>query len=209
MKERQQRVAIIRDNPIFWREAVPRALRNAHPRVRDVVIVAAAALSTFGGMAVASLPWREPGLLGIFLAVIWAAVTLMVVPSHAARAIVQERLQGTWDALVLTRLSPADIFLGKLFATLLPVWVIGFLFLPTCAMLAANEPFAHYRTSALANVALVYAAGTIGSLATAAVGLFVSARCASIWSAQLWTYLSMFALVGLSAVVMVGLDALL
>ncbi len=189
-------MGIIRDNPIFRREGVPRRLRNASPNVWSVLAVLLAALSGFGGVYLARWNWESPDLLAAVIAWLWAVIALLVIPSHTSRAIIQERLQGSWEAVVLTRLRPAEIFFGKLFAVLIPIWLVGLLFLPSCLLLAASTPFHLQDGVMLRFVAAAYAAGTVGGLAVGAIGLLASMRCSSIWAAQLWAYLPIVIMVG-------------
>jgi len=174
---------------------VPRPLRKAGPVKRSIVVVAAAAASVFVPAYLSRRHWHEPEMLAVTIAWLWAIVTLMLVPSYTARAIIQERLQGTWDAVVITRLQPTELFLGKLLAPLIPVWVVGLFFLPTCLLFAASQQSPYESNWALALVGVAYGAGTIGGLAFGTVGLIASMRCSSIWSAQLWTYIPMIATV--------------
>lgn len=174
---------------------MPRGLRKAGPLKRGAVVVAATATSVFAPFYLARWHWHDSELLAMMLAWLWAIVTLMIVPSHTARAIIQERLQGTWDAVVITRLQPTELFLGKLLAPLIPVWLVGLFFLPACLLFAASADSPYGASSALALVGVAYGAGTIGGLAFGALGLYASMRCSSIWSAQLWTYIPMIATV--------------
>jgi len=190
-------MGIIRDNPVFWREGVPKPFRRASPNRWAAIFLGAAVFSLLGGDFLASQRWDSADLLALMFAWLWSAATLIIVPGQTAQAIVKERLQGTWDAVILTRLRLPEILFGKLFAILIPMWLGGLFFLPACLMLAAAAGSPAEMQYALLSVACAYAAAVIGGLGFGALGLLFSMRCSSAASAQAWTFSIMLVVVAM------------
>ncbi|NIM06894.1 MAG: hypothetical protein GTO55_10115 [Armatimonadetes bacterium] len=187
-------MGIIRDNPILWREGVPAPLRNSTLRGQAIIAGVFAAVYIGGNLLLMNLKADDISILLPVVLSIWALVTLLIVPSHTARAIAQERVQGTWDAVVLTCLSPAEIIFGKLFSALLPMWGIGLLLLPTCLVCAAKGVlFDADPEMQLSLLVFVYGAAVVASISVASVGIFFSLVCSSFLAALLWTYLVLLA----------------
>jgi hypothetical protein len=113
--------------PVFDRELLVAARRGGLHR--DRVNLAALLLLIIGGSEVAWWLWYE-GHRSIaemarcaertfaLLVVGELLITLFVVPEMVARAIAEERERGTLEALLITRLSDAEILLGKAAAVL-------------------------------------------------------------------------------------------
>jgi ABC-type Na+ efflux pump permease subunit len=136
--------------------------------------------------------WEFSDILAQVIAWGWAGIITLITPSYAARTIVQERLQGTWDAVILSRLYPSEIILGKLLASLFQFWLLGFFLLPSCMLLAFTGTNAGNSFSPLHFVLLAYAAGLVGSFTAASFALYFSIRCATTTAALLWSYLPLF-----------------
>lgn len=64
-------------------------------------------------------------------------LVLFMTPSLAASAITQEREQQTWNALLLSRLTSAEIVIGKFIAATLPILIILLVFAPLTLIAAA------------------------------------------------------------------------
>jgi len=177
-------MGILRDNPIIWREAVPKRLRRASPLAR-LFLGAAAVLVPFLAAAAWSVRAREYAyVLAYVLAFTWAGAAVVLALSQNSRSIVQERIQGTWDMLVLSRLRPAEIVLGKLLAALLPLWTVGFIILPTCLLLVlVSDP-----PQPLWYVICAYGIGTLGALSFGGLALYCSMRAGSVGGAQVLAF---------------------
>jgi ABC-type Na+ efflux pump permease subunit len=173
------------DNPIFRREVTPRAWRRSRPLVRRLLGVLAL------GLALAPAFWvvRHPQdyYAEIATGLVWclAIVALVMMPSHTAQVIVRERAQRTWDAVLLTRLQPAEIFVGKLLAPYLQLQATALLVLPTVVALVVADPSRDQRSPELfASLAMASGVLVVGSLAAGAVGLWASLRSRTMSEAQ-------------------------
>jgi ABC-2 type transport system permease protein len=111
------------------------------------------------------------GLYIFFTLGIELTLILFLIPSLAAASITQEREQQTWNALLLSRLTPGEIVFGKFFASLLPALIILALFFPLKLLGAyiGGIPLPRYLFS---NALLL---ATVGFFS--AVSLFWSWRC--------------------------------
>jgi len=198
-------MGLIRDNPILWREATPRFFRRISPRVRTVVVAGLGVVAIGGGVAVylagATGADETRYTIGIVVAWTWAGATLLLVPARAARSVVHERRQGTWDAVVLTRLRPAEIVFGKVLGALAPFWAVGILLLPAFAALALRTPDLGELAGLFIFVALTYGAAVVGGFCLASLGFYVSLRTSSVVNAYLWTYVPILAVGHLAALV--------
>lgn len=190
-------VGILRDNPILWREGTPKFLRRASPRARLALLAGLGIVSIGAALALywTVSGWEGSGPLAVGLAWVWAGAAVLLVPARTARAIVRERQQGTWDAVILTRLRPSEIVWGKLLAAVTDFWALGLFLLPICLALDWKDVAAGSLIVALGDppplllIALAYGTATIGALTAASFGLYVSMRTSSGGSALLWTYL--------------------
>jgi len=192
-------MGIIRDNPILQREGMPKLLRHTSRDARLYIAVGAALSSAILALLLSQLHWKFSDLLAQIIAWGWGGIITLIVPSYSARTIVQERLQGTWDSVILSRLRPSEIIFGKLLAPLLPFWLWGLFFLPSCLILALTGSSLKKMFSPLPMpitplllVLLAYAWAIIGSFSAASFALYCSFRCSSAATALLWTYLPLF-----------------
>jgi hypothetical protein len=172
------------DNPILRREAVPRIIRRASADARAILAAFAFACSLMVGVFLAGIGEEVGGVIVYAAVYTWAGFTVLMGALHASRAVAQERMAGTWDALIMSRLGGRGIVIGKLLATLLPLWVFGVLLL-VCALpitLMGPDPLEM-------NLYLLIAYGTavIAGTAAASLGLYCSMRCRTIMSAQFLT----------------------
>jgi hypothetical protein len=194
-----QSVGIIRSNPVFWQEAIPRRLRHAGALgwlgtllgITTVGTLAAAVLA----FCLRRLSWETPDVFSMLLAT-WAFGSLFSVANRTARGVARERQSGTWDNLLLTQMGPKEIFLGKLLAALIPCWVIGILLLPACALLAAITPSPYERSSMLVSLAATSGVAPVSHASIGALGLYLSTRCSSAPTAQVLTLLAALARLG-------------
>lgn len=75
-------------------------------------------------------------ILHTFLTIIQFLVMVLALPLQAATMITQEREKMTWNALLLSRLSPLQILVGKGAAALRPLWTTFALLLPALILSA-------------------------------------------------------------------------
>lgn len=68
-------------------------------------------------------------------------LTVLLAPALTATAITQEREQQTWEILAMTRLSGADILLGKWLGRQVIPWLLLAILLPYMAVCAARAQF--------------------------------------------------------------------
>lgn len=193
-------MGILADNPIIWREGVPRPLRRADPVVQLLCGAAGVLVPLLLAAYWLRLGLDDSEMLGYLVAYAWAGGAVVIALSNGARSIAQERAQGTWDALVVSRLGAAGIVLGKLASLVLPLWAVGLVLLPSCVLLVGMG-----REGSFSHLVYAYVAATLGGGSLASLGLYCSMRCSSVSNAQLLSFLCVLAL----AVVSGGLMALL
>ncbi|MFB3882215.1 MAG: hypothetical protein ACE149_13190 [Armatimonadota bacterium] len=175
---------LVLDNPVFVRAAVPRLLRRRSHEVRGVLLCLPLGLAVLLGLYLRSVADAEVGGIIALVAVwAWAGLTVIVGALGAARSIGEERLQGTWDMLVLSRLGRGAIVIGKVFGPLVPLWYVGLALLPFCLILLYAWPEPIWPQVLLG----AYSAATIGGTAAASLGLCCSMLFRTILGAQLAT----------------------
>ena len=181
-------MGMVRDNPVFARTAIPRWLRRGG-RWRWWL---AGAGYLAGSLVVLYLncfpPTSQPGSDAVFLAWTWAVLAIAVLPAVTSQAITRERRQGTWDALLLSRLRWREIYGGKLLGIAIPLSAVGLFFLSTCVTLLVMEGSPRAGEYAFSVVG-AYAVGLAGSLVSGSVGLFFSTYCENEYIALGCTYL--------------------
>lgn len=115
------------ENPVFRKELLTRFRLHTGSGIRRSAVMTGIILLVLHWLFLRSLIGRPTHAAPDHHREIWAwivalqylAICLMT-PGIAANAITQEREQQTWDMLVITRLTPAEIVLGKWLARLLP-----------------------------------------------------------------------------------------
>jgi ABC-type transport system involved in multi-copper enzyme maturation permease subunit len=163
---------IIADNPVLKRE-MRRRLRirfAGRPWMFGVLIIAAIVIWYYAqGVASPQAEqsdeaqgWWEVIIYGMLVAICLSA------PTGSARIISQERERQTWDALALTRLSAAQVLLGKWLAQIAAiVWFpVALLPLAVAAAIAGNV--------ATSTIVAVYAYIFLNSVCFTGIGLFCS-----------------------------------
>ena len=169
------RLPAILDNPIIWREAMPRGLRRAAPGMCIAVIAAATLVFLIAAVvAVRRMPVWADGVAEV-IAYGWAGTTALAATIRCSGAIVRERVLGTWDALILSRLGPRGIILGKLLAALLPLWTLGLALLPALIVLAAPAPIGERFLVLLP----AYGVAAFAGISFASLGLYCSMRAST------------------------------
>jgi ABC-type transport system involved in multi-copper enzyme maturation permease subunit len=129
-------MGLLAGNPVFAKEMRSRVRSRKQPRSTRVaslcVVGLVLLLLYFYGVR-----WILSGSSGsgesaylFFTGFVLLTMTLLVSPPLAAGAITQEREQQTWNALLLSRLTAAEIVTGKFVAALLPALVLQLLFAP-------------------------------------------------------------------------------
>ncbi len=172
------------DNPIIRREAVPRLVRRASSRVRVILAVVALAGSFVLGAHLAAISKGFSEVIATAAVATWSGLSLLVAALGSSSSIVQERMSGTWDGLIMSRLGGRGIVLGKLLGTLLPLWTVGIILLPmVLLLLAASRP----DPDIVYAVLTAYGVAIVGGAAAASLGLYCSMRCRSVASAQFLT----------------------
>lgn len=162
----------------------------------------AIASSAAGGLEVAETSESIGTGLFVSLSVLQAALVVLLAPAFTANAISQEREQKTLDVLTVTLVEPAAIVLGKLLAALayvgmvlvasLPVMAMGFLF-------GGVEP---------TEVASVLGVHLLLALTFGAVGLFYSSFVRrTVWS-TVFSYVTIFVVVGVLPILDAAINAL-
>jgi ABC-2 type transport system permease protein len=128
----QQQQSNLAQNPVFQKELKSRLQMRRMPKWGAILVrvgVAAAITLTyfsvisdvFGREPEYSGEWRIDNIAQLLFGwmVFFAAI---LPPALASGSITLEREHKTWNALLLSRLKPREIILGKFWAALLPVW---------------------------------------------------------------------------------------
>lgn len=179
---------IFADNPILGRE-----LRS---RLRLRKVRGNPALAVLFSFILLVIVWFSvKGIIGImngraddardlwsYLIVFLLLLTLILAPALLSTAVTQEREQQTWETLAITRLTSAQILLGKwlgrLLLTLLPI-IILLPFLIACSIRGALEPILFFL-SLLFLVVTAAGYGTLGLLCSFFARKSVSATVAAL-----------------------------
>ena len=100
----------------------------------------------------------------------------LLTPIAAANAITQEKEQQTWEMLVFTRLTNAEIIFGKLIARLVPSFVLMILAFPLTlfAFSLAMQNRSGWAQLHFGNLVACYAVLIITTIFFTTVGLFIS-----------------------------------
>jgi len=131
-------LALRLDNPILHYEGLLRPVRRWRARLQ-VYPVVVFLLATCGA-ATGLLLWdaRAAGAVAVGFTAFWTGLTSLVTAVQMARAVSLERQRSTWDALIISRLRPVDIVVGKLARTLLPLWGSWLFLAPALILLFAG-----------------------------------------------------------------------
>jgi ABC-type transport system involved in multi-copper enzyme maturation permease subunit len=179
-------------NPIWVRE-LKQAIRLTRTPVILCVLAMLAALlmASLGGLGTGSESPAETGaiLFQVFFSLAWFVVTLAG-PAVAANSIASEREGRTWEAMLLTGLSPAVIARGKLLAAYTSVSMYIVVLAPVGAL-----PFLFGGVSTTEVVLSFFYLFLIAFVAVA-FGLAISSKMESLRGALLVTLLLAFPLSG-------------
>lgn len=107
----------------------------------------------------------------IFVVGVELGLTVLLAPALTAGAITLEREKQTWNALLLSRLTPREIVWGKFWGSLLPAFVTLSIFLPINLIAAARAGVT------LPEFALTHLMLVVTALFYGALGLFCSWAC--------------------------------
>jgi ABC-type Na+ efflux pump permease subunit len=159
--------------PVFMREAAatPRSGRLYFVRALYVAalfgLVATAWLILFGSQPVRTLSdlSRFGAAAFALVAPVQLAIAVAFSALLAAAAVAQEKDRRTFELLLLTRMTNAELVLGKLLASMLTVLVLIFAGLPLLLMLVLLGGVSHEQVFRVFGVTLAaaLAAGTLGS----------------------------------------------
>ena len=142
------------DNPIWTYRIRARWWRRLSPSARGMISRAALWLGAAGSAAVAGwvawVEWGNPGGLSGWVSgggyLIYSAVAAIWAGVSGALAVVPERHQGTWDNLIVSRLSAREIVLGKFAAAVWPVALFALWTLPIwAAAMAAGATYSSHH----------------------------------------------------------------
>ncbi|MFM7320939.1 MAG: ABC transporter permease [Armatimonadota bacterium] len=187
-------MALWSDNPILAREVALRLSFRRHSPAQRKAGLAAVAIAV--PLLYATVLWgaRDPRIASdirpLVVGVLETALLALFAPILAASAFTLEREKQTWNALLLTRLKPAQIVLGKYLGSLSPAAVVYACFLPLNAALAARAGLSlgRFLTECVALAATTAMFG--------AVGLFCSWACRRTQAANAATTLALVAILG-------------
>ena len=184
------------ENPVLWKELKARLRSRQTVPVRVAVggvvllfvlgcyyfaIVYFGGIGGNGGTETARQWWE----VGVWLQsiMIW-----LLCPALAANAVTQEKEQQTWEMLVFTLLSPAEILVGKLIARLVPMVAILASFLPYMVYCLA------YGGAKVSEFLVTYTVFAIWIVFLTTVSLFMSWAFRRTAAAIAMSYLVLFAL---------------
>ena len=188
--------AALLDNPILVREL------QGTLRQRRYVLILSLALTALGlGLTAALWGLSGPGAdmteVGrrtfLLLSAMMLALVLLVFPSFAATAVVEERTQRSLDLLLTSRLSAAELALGKLLGAL----VAGIAFLAATAPLAALTSL--FGGVDPGQVALSYLVLLVAAVGVTSYALLVSTLTVTSAQAVTRTYMVLPGLTALTA----------
>jgi ABC-type transport system involved in multi-copper enzyme maturation permease subunit len=133
----QPQPSTLLQNPVFQKELKSRLQMRRMPKWAAILVrvgVAAAITLTYFTVIseVFSRDSYERHIDNIAYALMWWMVFFAAIlpPALASGSITLEREHKTWNALLLSRLKPREIILGKFWAALLPVWALLPIVLP-------------------------------------------------------------------------------
>ncbi|QDU97346.1 ABC transporter permease subunit [Lignipirellula cremea] len=160
--------------PVFTREAAVAPRRSRFFLLRSVYVGALLLLMCTGWMVMAGTQIisnigdmaRFGSILFGILAPIQLAFVLFFSALGAASSVAQEKDRKTFILLLMTRMSNSELVLGKLFASLLNIYVMVFAALPIFMLivLLGGVSFSQVARVYAVTVATALAAGSLGSL---------------------------------------------
>lgn len=175
-------------NPIWIRE-----LRQAARLVRTPVILSAACvlmtllIASIGGLVSAE---QSPSTTGVVLFQVFFSLAYFVVtvvgPAVAANSIASEREGRTWEAVILTGLSPGTIARGKFLGAFTAIGMYIVMLAPVGAL-----PFLFGGVTAMETI-VAFAFLFLIALLSVAFGLAISSKMASLRAAIVVTLLLIF-----------------
>jgi ABC-type transport system involved in multi-copper enzyme maturation permease subunit len=175
-------------NPIWIRE-----LRQAARLVRTPVILSAACvlmtllIASIGGFVSAE---QSPATTGVVLFQVFFSLAYFVVtvvgPAVAANSIASEREGRTWEAVILTGLSPGTIARGKFLAAFTAIGMYIVMLAPVGAL-----PFLFGGVTAMETI-VAFTFLFLIALLSVAFGLAISSKMASLRAAIVVTLLLIF-----------------
>lgn len=175
-------------NPVWIRE-LQQSARITRTSVILTVITAmmTLAIASLGGVVSSESSPAVTGTVAyhVFFSIAYFIVTL-VGPALAANSVAAEREGHTWEALILTGMTPGAIARGKLFAALTSIGVYVVMFAPVGAL-----PFLFGGVTA-AEVILAFIGLALIALISVAFGLAISSHVASLRTALLLTLVLAF-----------------
>ncbi len=155
----------------------------------------AAGSSTAGSVTVVSRAWYNPNLDSRWslMPTLVASLSLTQTLLLAALSVAREREQGTFDQLLVTPLSPAQILVGKA----VPAVLIGLL--QSSVILVIIRFW--FGIPMAGSVAVLYAGLLVFTLAAVGLGLSISALSLTMQQAMLYTFLLIMPLMLLSGMI--------
>jgi len=194
----------LKDNPIFLKEIRPEFWQKSS-RLSRYTLLALLALVLLAPTALVVRYWRDidastAGMLLVFFGYWPTFLCPALMPALIAGAIAGERERQTWDALVLTRLRPAEIIWGKLLARLFPVALLTLVLAPMAIAFLIKAGPEEIRLGLIHSApwaddysyAAVFFTWTLGmavAFANGVLALFISMRAASARSALISSYI--------------------
>jgi hypothetical protein len=206
--------SLIFDNPIIHYQSIPRPLRHASRAIQLLIVFGIIFVSVLLSLGIAFLSTSTAVTLELTVMIswVWAAVVIFMVPTFASRSVVGDRLQGTWDALVISRMHPLEIIIGKLSTAVLALWLTGLLLMPLTLMaitrlITEPYPVPYDVMSPLTALALPYLTVFIGGYCAATISTLMSLRFATIQAALLSSYVLILIVAMLAMVLFSGVYA--
>ena len=155
----------------------------------------AAGISGTGGVQIERRAWFNPNLESRWslMPTLIASLSLIQTLLLAALSVAREREQGTFDQLLVTPLSPAQILVGKA----VPAVLIGLL--QSSVILVIIRFW--FGIPMAGSVAVLYAGLLVFTLAAVGLGLSISALSLTMQQAMLYTFLLIMPLMLLSGMI--------
>jgi hypothetical protein len=190
---------MLADNPIFQRESTMRFWEQGPSWIRITVTSAIAIIALCCAMFEVCLS-EGYGNHPLGLASIWPGILApLLIPALMAGAVAGERERQSWDVIVLSRMSPAEIIWGKLLSRVAPLLWGSMFFIPAMVVTAIfmldprnNFGSGMHQGDEVLFVALIiiwpWIGGTLLTLAHGVLALYISMRTSNTRTALLLSY---------------------
>ena len=169
-------MSVFTENPVLYKEITTRFQLRRQSKANRVVIysIVGLVIPLFYWFSLRSMMRDSNGArdaFGIFLTVLEISLVVLLTPAMSAGSITIEREKQTWNALLLSKLTHAEIVAGKFIGALLPTLVTLLVFFPI------NIVAAIVGSIGIGQFLLAHALLLATALFYGALGMFCSWAC--------------------------------